>query len=253
MSDPDRAQHPSHREDHLAPPPPVGTPPAGPPVQRPPQPRPPQPPAQQDDGAGQQAKESARHVAEDAKEAGQALSSTAQTEAREVKDDVVREGQKLWDEATTTLGNQADDQMQRAAHATRSFTDDLRSMSRGEQPESGLATDLVGQLTDRTGTVADWLESHEPKDILTEVQRFARQRPVAFLAIAAGIGFAAGRITRSAAQSHMDNSGQGGNQGPSHGATQQRVAAGTPQVAQPDGNVPPPVDPALGPGAGTAQ
>lgn len=155
-----------------------------------------------------QAKDSARHVADDTKQAGAAVADTAKAEARGVKDDAVREGRKLWNETSATLSTQASDQLNRAAGTVRTFTDDLGRMSRGEQPEQGLATDLAQQLTDRTGAVADWLETHEPADVLTEVQRFARRRPVAFLAIAAGIGFAAGRLTRSVAQNHTSDDDQ---------------------------------------------
>ena len=37
-----------------------------------------------------------------------------------------------------------------------------------------------------------------PRDLLDEVKRFARRRPVAFLALAAAAGVVAGRVTRGA-------------------------------------------------------
>ena len=37
-----------------------------------------------------------------------------------------------------------------------------------------------------------------PRDVLDEVKRFARRRPVAFLALAAAAGVVAGRVTRGA-------------------------------------------------------
>lgn len=226
MTDPYRDQNQSHRQEPWNQPPTAGAPATtpggvegqgvpGPGVHGtavPPPVVPPQPVQQGDRGAAQQAKDqakdSARHVADDAKQAGVQLADTAKTEARGVKDDAVREGRKLWNETTSTLSTQASDQLGRAAGTVRSFSDDLGRMSRGEQVDSGLASDLAQQVTERTGAVADWLETHEPADVLTEVKSFARRRPVAFLAIAAGIGFAAGRLTRSVAQSHQNDNEQ---------------------------------------------
>lgn len=219
MTDPYRDQNQTHRGEPWNQPPTPGAPGTtsggvegqgipGPGVQGTAVPPPPVPYDDDKSGTGQQAKDSARNVADDTKQAGAAVADTAKAEARGVKDDAVREGRKLWNETSATLSTQASDQLNRAAGTVRTFTDDLGRMSRGEQPEQGLATDLTQQLTDRTGAVADWLETHEPADVLTEVQRFARRRPVAFLAIAAGIGFAAGRLTRSVAQNHSSDDDQ---------------------------------------------
>lgn len=230
MTDPYRDQNQTHRQEPWNQPPTTGAPVPGAPapvpgeavpgeaVPGPPAPMPAPPVPQDDDQGGRvqqtkdQAKDSARHVAEDAKQAGGAIADTAKAEARGVKDDAVREGRKLFDEASSTLSTQASDQMGRAAGTVRSFTDDLGRMSRGEEPEDGLASDLVKQVSDRSGALADWMENHEPADVLTEVQSFARRRPVTFLAIAAGIGFAAGRLTRSMAQVHSSDDDQDGGQ-----------------------------------------
>ncbi len=193
MTDSYGAQTPSHAPDPWSPPPtpgPVGGVDSS---------------SSSDRSKTDQAKGAAREVATDAQGAGRAVAETAKSEAASVKEDAAREGRKLWDETTSTLSTQATDQMNRAAGTVRTFTDDLGRMARGEQPEAGLATELTGQLTDRTEALATWLEHHEPADLLDEVQRFARRRPVAFLAIAAGIGFAAGRLTRGVAQNHMDD------------------------------------------------
>lgn len=229
MTDPYGAQTHSHAPEPWSPPPtpaPVGTGDAT---------------SSTDQSKTDQAKGAARDVAMDAQGAGRAVAETAKSEASSVKDDAAREGKKLWDETTSTLSTQATDQMNRAAGTVRTFTDDLSRMARGEQPEAGLATELTGQLTDRTEALATWLEHHEPTDLLDEVQRFARRRPVAFLAIAAGIGFAAGRLTRGVAQNHMDDGDSGQLSG---GAGSPRHALGAPAGAgygyPATGEVPPP-------------
>jgi hypothetical protein len=62
-----------------------------------------------------------------------------------------------------------------------------------------MATDLAQQAADRAGQLASWLQDREPGDLLDEVSRFARRRPGMFLALAAGAGVIAGRLTRSMA------------------------------------------------------
>ena len=68
-------------------------------------------------------------------------------------------------------------------------------MAHGSE-QSGMATDLVQQAGERTNAVASWLEQREPGHVVDEVTRFARQRPGAFLALAAGAGFLVGRLGR---------------------------------------------------------
>lgn len=264
MTDPYRDQNQTHRGEPWNQPPTPGAPGTtsggvegqgipGPGVQGTAVPPPPVPYDDDKSGTGQQAKDSARNVAEDTKQAGGAVAGTAKDEALSVKDDAVREGRKLWDETSSTLSTQASDQLNRAAGTVRTFTDDLGRMSRGEKPEDGLATDLAQQVTDRTAALADWLENHEPADVLTEVKSFARRRPVAFLAIAAGLGFAAGRLTRSVAQVHSDDddqdvwasrTGTAGFYGPGDG--QYRATPVPPQPGYTTGGTVPPVDPSVG-------
>jgi len=59
-------------------------------------------------------------------------------------------------------------------------------------------TDLAQEAARRGGEISHWLDTHEPADVLQEVKRFARRRPVAFLALAAAAGVVAGRVTRGA-------------------------------------------------------
>ncbi|PRZ18478.1 hypothetical protein BCL67_102141 [Nesterenkonia sandarakina] len=156
-----------------------------------------------------QAKSAAQDVGNDARDAGRAVKDTAAQEAAGVKDDAVREAKRLGDEAGTMLESQASEQLGRAAGAVRTFSDDVARIARGEKPEPGVAKDLVDQLNSRAEATATWLEDHDPKEVLQEVQSFARRRPVAFLAIAAGVGFAAGRLTRGLKQHHADDARQG--------------------------------------------
>ena len=64
-------------------------------------------------------------------------------------------------------------------------------------------TDLAQEASRRVSETSYWLENHEPADLLDEVKRFARRRPVAFLAIAAAAGVVAGRVNRGAVAANI--------------------------------------------------
>ena len=85
-------------------------------------------------------------------------------------------------------------QQSQLASRLNSWASELGSMaSRSE--DSGPMTDLAQEASRRVGEMSHWLDTHEPADLLEEVKRFARRRPVAFLALAAAAGVVAGRVT----------------------------------------------------------
>src|SRR5690606_5065529 len=109
---------------------------------------------------------------------------------------VTEQARSLFDQTTSELGSQAGNQQQRLAEGLRSLAQQFGSMAEGSSDSSGQATGLVREASQRTETLASWLEQREPGDVLEEVRRFARRRPGAFIAIAAGVGVLAGRMTR---------------------------------------------------------
>lgn len=141
------------------------------------------------------AQHEATGVAQDAKEEGRHLADTAKQEASQVADTAATQARKLMDQATSELNEHAGSQQQRLAGSIRTLADELGAMVRSSD-QSGTATDLADQAAGKASQLADWLESHGPGDVVTEVRRFAARRPGAFLALAAGAGLLAGRLTR---------------------------------------------------------
>jgi hypothetical protein len=160
------------------------------------------------------AKQQASSVGHGAAEAGQHVAGVAKQQGSEVVSEAGRQARDLAQQAQGQLREQAGMQQQKLAGSLRSLSDELRSMaSNNEQP--GVATDLAREASQRTGALAGWLDGREPSDVVDEVTRFARRRPGAFLAAAAGIGFLAGRLTRGlqAQASGSDSSGTTGRPG----------------------------------------
>jgi hypothetical protein len=129
------------------------------------------------------------------------------------------------------LTEQAGTQQQRVAEGLRSLGRELESMARGSE-NRGIATDLVSQVSERTNAVASWLEQREPGHVVDEVTRFARQRPGAFLALAAGAGLLVGRLGRGL-KAATDDSGGGSGGGSATAAGNSGLNAGTPRETYP--------------------
>ncbi|MBF0686191.1 MAG: hypothetical protein IR158_00285 [Cellulomonas sp.] len=140
------------------------------------------------------AKDEAAGLAHAAADSGQGLLQEARHEAADVASTAAGQARDLLGEARAGLTSQASEQQGKAAASLRTLGDELGRMA--DSSEGGTAADLVRQVAQRTDGVATWLEDREPGDVLGEVAEFARRRPGLFLALAAGAGVVAGRLTR---------------------------------------------------------
>jgi hypothetical protein len=141
------------------------------------------------------AKEQATAVGQGAAEAGQHVASVATDQAHNVVAEAGNQAKDLLDQARSELAEQAGAQQKRLAAGLRDLGDELEAMTHhSESP--GVATDLARQASTRSHDAASWLDAREPGHLLQELQSFARQKPAAFLALAAGAGLLAGRLGR---------------------------------------------------------
>jgi hypothetical protein len=133
-----------------------------------------------------------------AKESGTGVAKTATEQGKNVAGEAATQARHLASEAGEQVRQQAAEQQQRAAHGLRALADEMTTMAdRGGQ--SGMATELARQASDRARQAASWLEARQPGDLIEELNRLGRRRPGMFLAGAAIAGVAAGRLTRGIA------------------------------------------------------
>ena len=155
-----------------------------------------------DSGAGsgstvETAKSEAGYVKDTAVGAAAGVKDVAKSEASNVAQEAKYQARSLVDQTRSQLRDQASNQKSAVAEKLHGFASELGSMA-SKADESGPMSDLVQDASRRVGEISHWLDNHEPTDLLDEVKRFARRRPVAFLAIAAAAGVVAGRVTRGA-------------------------------------------------------
>ncbi|WP_410673763.1 hypothetical protein [Amycolatopsis sp. cmx-4-68] len=151
------------------------------------------------------AKNEAREVASTAADRGGEVAQTAAQEAKHVAEHAQQEARDLLREGRAQLEAQAKDGQQKAAESLHQLAGQLERMA--EQTDSpGVAGDVARQVSDRTRSVANWLEHREPGDLLDEVRRFARRRPGTFLVGAAVAGALVGRLTRGVVAQQQEKS-----------------------------------------------
>ncbi len=148
-------------------------------------------------------------VGHETKQAAGDIASTAGQEAKQVTREAKDQVQALWSQTRRDLTEQAATQQTRVAGSLRELADQLGSMA-GAADHDGMAVGLVDDVARRAGDAATWLDQRDPGSLLEEARSFARQRPGTFLAIAAGVGVLAGRLSRSLVDEARDSDDSSG-------------------------------------------
>ncbi|OII31863.1 hypothetical protein BIU98_09000 [Curtobacterium sp. MMLR14_010] len=142
------------------------------------------------------AKGAAQDVAGDAKEKAANVAGTAKEQAANVASEATDHAKQLYGQASENLKQQAGEQQQRAASGLKSLGEQLGRMAENDE-EQGVASRVVRDLSGRATSAAGFLENRDPGSLLDEVKSFAAKRPGAFIALAAGAGILAGRLTKA--------------------------------------------------------
>jgi hypothetical protein len=196
------------------------------------------PTAQDDHGTADVVKDQAADVGHGSVEAGKHAAGVASEQAADVVAEAGRQGRDLLKQAQDQLTDQAARGQQRAAGELLALGDELRLMA-DQVDRDRPAGELARRAASRAHAAGRWLDDRGPGQVLDEVQAFARRKPGMFLALAAGAGLLAGRMTRgmqaaasdgsSAATTAPDLGEATAPDVPSHGEPSGAAAAGKPR------------------------
>ncbi|KAA9394829.1 ATP synthase F0 subunit B [Kocuria coralli] len=153
------------------------------------------------DIVAEKGKDEAQQLKEQTAGSGERMADTAKDKAADVKNEASHQAQDLLGQLKDDAQGYVGPQQERAASTVRSISDEISALSRGEQPQSNYVAGLLGSVSGQVDSLASSLENKDAQELLGDVRRFAARRPGTFLAIAAGIGFVAGRVTRGAKDS----------------------------------------------------
>ncbi|WP_375261131.1 hypothetical protein [Palleronia sp.] len=158
--------------------------------------------------AGKDAKRSAERLAEDARSTAEDLSGRAREEA--------------WSQAERARGGVATE-MSGIADALRKAAQEMRSGSPQER--------TFGQIAESLADASDTIRDRDVGELASDVSRFARRNPLAFLGGAALAGFAVTRFAKASAP---------GSRGTDIGATARPEGGSAPSGAPGSENIPAP-------------
>jgi uncharacterized protein YjbJ (UPF0337 family) len=148
------------------------------------------------------AKNEAAGLASEAKGSAQQVGGVAKEQASKVASEVGQQAKGMLHQVTGELRSQAGTQQQKATTGLQNVSQQLHSMADGA--DSGVASNVVREVATRVSSAASWLENREPAELLEDVKRFARRSPGLFIAISAGAGLLAGRLTKALVSNAQD-------------------------------------------------
>lgn len=153
------------------------------------------------DIAAETGKAEAQQLKNEAAGSGRRVKETAKDQAVAAKDEAAHQAKDLLGQLKNDVQGYVGPQQERLASTVRSVSDEVNAISQGKKPETDYVSGLLGNVSGTVDSFAASLENKNAEDLLGDVRRFAARRPGTFLAIAAGIGLLAGRVTRSAKDS----------------------------------------------------
>jgi ElaB/YqjD/DUF883 family membrane-anchored ribosome-binding protein len=140
----------------------------------------------------------------EAKEKGEELVSSTQeqlsTKARELGEDLSFQVREQLDQRST----QAGEQVQAVGHALQSGIEQLRSEGKD------VPAKVMTQVAERAEDLGTYLRSAQADRMLTDLERFARRRPLVTAGIGVFAGFVASRFVKASADRRYDASRSNG-------------------------------------------
>jgi hypothetical protein len=177
------------------------------------------------------AKSEASNVASTAADGARDVAGEAGAQAKAVVGEAKQQLDRLVSQGRVELRQQAEQRNSQAVGQLRTLSEQLGALVHGRPEAAGPLADYASDLQYRVRRLAARMEQGGPQGVVDDITRFARRRPGAFLAGAAGVGFVVGRFARAGAASQQDDT------------TPSSAALGVPQNGPPFGDgsqLPPP-------------
>ena len=152
------------------------------------------------------AKNEASNVASTAADGARDVAGEAGAQAKAVAGEAKVQLDRLVGQGRQELRQQAEQRNSQAVGQLRTLSEQLGALVHGRPEAAGPLVNYASDLQYHVRRLAARMEQGGPQGIADDVTRFARRRPGAFLAGAAGVGFVVGRLVRAGAASQRDDS-----------------------------------------------
>ena len=129
-------------------------------------------------------------------------------QASQIGREAYSQADKVIGDAKTQLRDRAEVQVTQAADALDRLQRQTRALAQGRVDEAGSLVDYANEGADRLNDLAQHLRNGGFDSVVVDVKRFARRRPVVFLAGSALAGLVIGRLLRNEAVAAQARQGQ---------------------------------------------
>jgi len=110
-------------------------------------------------------------------------------------------------QARSTLRDQADQRSSQAGERIKDFAGDFHSTAEELRKQGkDQPADLIEQVAGRADRVGDYLEQSNGEKLISDVERFGRERPWAIAAAGFAIGLTASRLLKASSADRYDRS-----------------------------------------------
>jgi ElaB/YqjD/DUF883 family membrane-anchored ribosome-binding protein len=149
------------------------------------------------------AKSEASNVASTAADGARDVAGEAGAQAKAVVGEAKQQIDRLVSQGRDELRQQAEQRNSQAVGQLRTLSEQLGALLQGRPEAAGPLVGYASDLQYRIRRLAARMEQGGPQGVVDDIAQFARRRPGAFLAGAAGVGFVVGRIARAGAASQQ--------------------------------------------------
>lgn len=134
------------------------------------------------------------------------VAEEAPAQAAKVVDDARTQISTVTQRTLSDLRVQGEGQAEQAAKGLRGLATQADALAAGRPEEAGNLGDIAQAISQHASSFAERLDTRGVQGVVDDTSRFGRQHPWAFLGIALGAGFVAGRLVRASAAVASDSS-----------------------------------------------
>jgi hypothetical protein len=127
------------------------------------------------------------------------VAEEAPAQAARVVDDARAQISNVTRRTLSDLRTQGEGQTEQAAHGLRGLAKQADALAEGRPDEAGTLGGIAQAFSQQASSFAERLESRGVQGLIDDTSRYVRQHPWAFLGMALGAGFLAGRLVRTSA------------------------------------------------------
>ena len=151
------------------------------------------------------AKNETSNVASTAAGGAREVAGEAGAQAKAVAGEAKQQLDRLMSQGREEVRQQAEQRSSQAAGQLRTLSEQFSALVQGRPEAAGPLVGYASDLQTQLRRLASRMEQGGAQGVVEDVTQFARRRPGAFLAGAAGVGFVVGRLVRAGVASQSED------------------------------------------------